>query len=379
MKENDERTVMMVETGGWGGIGHYAHCLAEALSAQGVKLRLVTHSNHYQLQDFSKHYTVEQVFVGDGFLADWKRLYHAWQGEPIIHFQSLLSTRRDWIAFLMLKWLKPKVALFVTVHNVLPHELAKGETWAYRRLYQMADGLIVHSKATHRSLMHLMGENFNTPIAVIPHGHYGEITGLVLPSRDEALDTLGLDKNFHYLVCFGAIRPYKGIDLLMKAIALTSHWPSDVKVLVIGHLLTGVSENELLLLRTELGLENVVIFNFSYVPEQHIPHVFAATDVSLLPYRHIDQSGILMAALAAGKPVMCTPVGAFPEVVKESFGFLAEDISEKSIAKCLEDLFLKRNAWSEMGIEAKSIAHKEFDWTDIAKNTLQFYDRVIHN
>ena len=287
---------MMVETGGWGGIGHYCHCISEALQRNGADVHLVTHTKNYQLHDFCKHYTVNQVFVGDGFIADWKRLYTAWQGEPIIHFQSLLSTRRDWIAFWFLKRLMPKVKWIVTVHNVLPHEIARGEPWSYRQLYRAADGLIVHSEATHRRLLGLMAEGFYKPVAVIPHGHYGEITGNELPNRGEAMDVLGLDSTKRYMVCFGAIRPYKGIDLLMRAIALIEDWPADVKVFVIGHLLTGVTEEELMQLRQELGLEEKVIFSFGYVPEEHIPHVFSATDLSLLPYRNIDQSGILMAA-----------------------------------------------------------------------------------
>jgi len=367
------RSVLMVETGGWGGIGHYAHCLNQALVSKGASVRLVTHADHYQLDEFDKNYQVEQVFKGDGFITDWKRLYKAWKGEPIIHFQSLLSTRRDWIAFYVLKLCMPKVKWIVTVHNVLPHEVEKGETFAYRQLYRIADGLIVHSEASCKRLMKLMGNKFEKPIAVISHGHYGEITGTELPDRDEAVNILALDKNYRYMICFGAIRPYKGIDLLMKAMALVENWPADVRVLVIGHLLTGVSEEELVAQRKELGLEDRVVFNFTYVPEEHIPHVFAATDISLLPYRNIDQSGVLMAAMAAGTPVLCTPVGAFPEVLDESFGFLAQGVSIPEIAETLKEALARKDDWPAMGIEAKRVAQQKYGWDHIAQQTLEFY------
>ncbi len=370
------RSVLMVETGGWGGIGHYAHCLSQALVSKGAHVRLVTHADHYQLDEFDKNYAVEKVFKGDGFIADWKRLYQAWKGEPIIHFQSLLSTRRDWLAFVAMKWLMPKVKMIVTAHNVLPHEVALGEKWAYKKLYMIADGIIVHSNATQKKLCKMMGQGFRTPVEIIPHGHYGQITGEILPDRATSIQVLGLDKNFQYMVCFGAIRPYKGIDLLMKAVAKVKPWPADLKVLVIGHLLTGVAEEELIALRHQLGLEDIVRFDLRYVPEDEIPHIFSITDVSLLPYRNIDQSGILMAALAAGKPILCTPVGAFPEIIKESFGFLSDAVSVDAIASSLTQAIEQRSQWDDMGRAAKKVAMAEYGWDSIAGKTLKFYDRV---
>jgi glycosyltransferase involved in cell wall biosynthesis len=379
MNTNHHHKVLIIETGGWGGIGHYTHCLAESLTKHQMDVRLLTHSDNYQLQQFVKHYCVEQIFKGDGFFLDWKRLYLSWQDEPVIHFQSLLSTRRDWIAFYILKLLLPNVKLVLTAHNVLPHEVQQGETWAYKRLYSVADGIIVHSEATKRKLCNLMQKSFNTPLVVIPHGHYAEITGDILPEREEAIQELGLNNKYQYMVCFGAIRPYKGVDLLMKAVAMVQHWPDHLKVLVIGHLLTGVSEEELVKLRKKLGLEDKIIFDFRYVPEEQIPHIFAVTDISLLPYRHIDQSGILMAAIAAGKPVLCTPVGAFPEVVDQSFGFLTDEVSAKSIANTLRQAIEKREDWANMGRKGKAVANTKYGWDNIAKKTIAFYERVIQS
>ena len=369
----------MVETGGWGGIGHYAHCLNQALVSKGASVRLVTHADHYQLDEFDKSYPVDKVFKGDGFITDWKRLYQAWKGESIIHFQSLLSTRRDWLAFVAMKFLIPQAKIIVTAHNVLPHEVAFGEKWAYKKVYALADGIVVHSDATKKKLRKMMGQGFRTPVEMIPHGHYGQITGETLPDRATSIQVLGLDENFQYMVCFGAIRPYKGIDLLMKAISEVKNWPADLKVLVIGHLLTGVTKEELITLRHQLGLEEIVSFDLRYVPEDEIPHIFSITDISLLPYRNIDQSGILMAALAAGKPVLCTPVGAFPEIIQRDFGFLSDAVSVDAIACSLTQAIEQRSQWADMGKAAKKVAMAEYGWDSIAAKTLEFYNKVSLN
>jgi len=367
----------MVETGGWGGIGHYTHCLCNALVGAGCELRLVTHAHRYELSSFAKSYPVHRVFHGDGQWSDWRQLFDLCRlhAPEIVHFQSLLSTRRDWLMFHWMHRKFPGIRQVVTVHNVLPHETAFGECWVYRRLYQAADGLIVHSKASERALYELMGASFDVPVMVIPHGHYGELS-VNDHDRLKALEALQLQE-VCYLTCFGAIRPYKGVDWLLRAVASIDEWPADVKVLVIGHLLTGVTEKELVDLCRNLAIVGRVEFRFGYVPEENIADVFTLSDLILLPYRHIDQSGVLMAALAAGRPVVCTPVGAFPEVVNTEVGFVAKNVSWEAFAEALSEGLRKRDAWAAMGKKARQMADRDFGWESIAHSTLSFYGKVF--
>ena len=324
--------VTIVETGGWGGIGHYAHCLCSAIQGSGEEVRLLTHARNYALDSFAKTYEVVKIFQGDGFLLDWQRLYATWKDRPtgIIHFQSLLSTRRDWLVFSGANRLSSRTKLILTTHNVLPHEILPGEPFAYRRLFASASGLIVHSNFSRDALKSFMGPRFKTPVAVIPHGHYGELVEANGLARTAALQLLDLpDKQ--YLVFFGAIRPYKGVDLLLQAAAAVSEWPRDLEILIAGQTMAGVSQEDLCRLRDKLGIGDRVTLRLEYFPESHLPAIFSVADLIALPYRKIDQSGILMAALAAGRPVLCTPVGAFPETVHPRIGFLAEEASVASL------------------------------------------------
>jgi len=366
----------MVETGGWGGIGHYAHCLSNALAEAGCNIRLATHASRYELGALPRQYSVEQIFQGDGLIADWRRLFSLCrQYEPeLVHFQSLISTRRDCMVFRWMAHAFPSVRRVVTVHNVLPHELAIGERWAFRSLYRAANGLVVHSQASLDSLCEMMGTGFDVPVAVIPHGHYGELV-VEKRNRKQALESLHLSDH-RYLTCFGAIRPYKGVDWLLRTVAGIHPWPRDMKVLVMGHLQAGVCKAELLSLQQQLGLEDRVVFRFGYVPEEKIPDVFTVSDIILLPYRHIDQSGVLMAALAAGKPVVCTPVGAFPEVVTDEVGFLSDAVSCESFHRTLLQAIEHRDRWPEMGRIAREMAERQFGWDNIASKTIHFYHEL---
>jgi glycosyltransferase involved in cell wall biosynthesis len=370
-------SIIVVETGGWGGIGHYAHCLCSALQSAGQSVCLLTNAKKYALDSLSKNYEVAKVFQGDSFFSDWKRLYAAWKKQPskIVHFQSLVSTRRDWLMFWFARHFSPRTKFVFTAHNVLPHEVLPGEETAYRLLYNTVAGLIVHSGASENALRSLMGTNFNTPVSVIPHGHYGELVESDGLTRSAALKLLGLS-DMRYVVFFGAIRPYKGVDILLRAVAGLSDWPSDLKVLIAGHMMAGISEEDLYGLRDELRIQERTILKLEYFPEQYIPAIFAVADLVVLPYRKIDQSGILMAALAAGRPVLCTPVGGFPEVVNSNIGFVAEDSAAPSLTKALAQALSHRHSWEDMGAEARKRARLHYSWNNIAKKTLRFYEEL---
>ena len=369
--------IIIIETGGWGGIGHYAHCLCSALQDTGNEVALLTHARNYKLDDFKKEYRVVPIFQGDGFVADWLRLKSNLKKYPgdIVHFQSLISTRRDWVAFLLSRMLCSNLRFIITVHNVLPHEIQFGEKFSYNLLYRAASGLIVHSRPSQKELISKISGISNTPTTVIPHGHYGEISTDEFLSRRSAIKLLSLEDH-RYIVFFGAIRPYKGIHNFLSAVAKISEWPRDLKVLIVGQPMHGVTEEELLSAQKYHNLEGKVVFKLEYIPDLHIPAIFKIADLVALPYIKIDQSGVLLAALAAGRPVLCTPVGAFPETVHPGIGFLAAGLSSTDLKNALIQAIQKRKLWSEMGDRANKESRDLYSWDSIAKKTISFYQEI---
>ena len=369
--------VAMVETGGWGGIGHYTHCLCSAVVEIGVDVTLLTHADRYQLDAFPKSYRHRNIFKGDGFFSDWQRLAAELKElrPDIVHFQSLLSSRRDWIFFLLHRRFYHKPKTVFTVHNVLPHEIVRGERFAYKMLYRQASGLILHSNASLNKLSALLHGKPSTPHAVIPHGHYGDLVETGNTSRSESLAMIGLAEG-SYIVFFGAIRPYKGLEQLLRAIASLDQWPPDMKLLVVGQPMHGVTADEINAWVRQLGIADRVILRLDYVSERMIPAVFNIADLIVLPYLEIDHSGVLMAAMAAGKPVLCTSVGAFPEVVRPEFGFLAPEPPADTLADTLRLAIGERGQWGAMGQKAKKAAEVHFAWSGIAQQTVAFYRRV---
>jgi len=368
--------VLMLEPSGWGGIALYTHELCTALVEQGVEVRLLNNVHRDDLSDFDRSYEVVPVVQGDAWSSEWQRLKRQiaeWKPD-LFHMQAAISSRRDLLALLQHRLAGDPVRYVLTVHNVLPHETAPFERFAFSWMYRLADGLIVHSEASRRGLFELV-PSLKTPVEVIHHGHYGLLSDANL-LREDGLKRLRLP-DFRYLVCFGAIRPYKGVDWLLRAVAAVREWPEDMRVLVAGNLLTGVSREELEGLRSELGIEERVLFQFKYFTEAEIPAVFAVADAMLFSYKHIDQSGVMMASLAAGKPVVCTPVGAFTEMVTDEVGFVAGEVSLDAFSKVLEQALLQRSGWAVKGRAARALAEREYAWNSAAEMTEMFYHRLL--
>jgi len=178
------------------------------------------------------------------------------------------------------------------------------------------------------------------------------------------------------MMFFGAIRRHKGIDNLLAAAAAIRDWPEDLRILVAGKPMDDALERKLLRVFHEANLAEKVVLRFSYVPESHIAALFTIADTVVPPYRQIDQSGVLLAAMGAGKAVIATPVGAFPETITPKFGIMAGDTTVSGLAAALTLAISQRHRWQRMGTHAAAVANARYGWQTIASRTIEFYHQL---
>lgn len=209
-------------------------------------------------------------------------------------------------------------------HNVLPHERKPYDEPLMRRLFQKVHNVIVHSAREAAVATSLTG----TPVTVAemaPHFPERGATAAAETARDVR----------RRLLFFGMVRPYKGLDVLLRALAAG---PPDVSLTVAGEFWGDVSETKTLI--ESLGLADRVELRPGYVPAAGIPGLFADADALVLPYRAATASQNVALAFSHGVPVIVTRTGTLPDQVRDGIdGLVCEPGDVPSLTDAIKRFY----------------------------------------
>ena len=247
------------------------------------------------------------------------------------------------------------------VHNIIPHEPRPGDV-AFARYYCGAsDGFLSLTDSVAEDLKRFIGDK---PSVVSPHpvyDHFGERT-----DRDTALNKLGLPTDRKYLLFFGLIRDYKGLDLLLKAFGDERFADGDLHLLVVGEFYTDRAPYDALI--REHGLAERVTIVAKFIPDDEVADYFNAADLLVQPYKTATQSGVTQIAYHFEKPMIVTDVGGLAEMCPDGrVGYVVQP-EPPAIADAIVRYFTEtdRAAMQEMIREEK----KRYDWGIMAKALL---------
>ncbi len=185
----------------------------------------------------------------------------------------------------------------LTAHDVLPREAGARRRAAQRRLYERFDAVVAHTEHSRVRLAQELGVDAER-VHVIPHGAFAHLAEL--PPGPPPFHT---DKRV--VLFFGLLRPYKGLDVLLQAwrgVDDAELWIVGMPRMDVAALLADAPPNVRLVPR--------------FVADDELPAYFARADLVVLPYREIEQSGVLFTALAFGKPLLVSDVGGFAEIAE---------------------------------------------------------------
>ena len=181
------------------------------------------------------------------------------------------------------------------------------------RLFALASGFVVHS-AFDRALIRRTFGDTRTPIEIIPHATYGQYRKGSVPSRNESAPR-GAPPKCCNLLYFGLIRPYKGVEDLIRAFDAIPDDEIDAYWLTIaGETWEGYTLPAQLIAQSRHGAR--ITFINRYVTDEEVDGLFGGADVVVLPYYRASQSGTLHVALHYGLPVVVTEVGGLVEAVE---------------------------------------------------------------
>jgi glycosyltransferase involved in cell wall biosynthesis len=203
----------------------------------------------------------------------------------------------------------PGVRILAIADNVIPHENRPGDKTLTNYFVKAIDSFVVMSRSVMEDLK--LFDN-KKPVIMQPHPVY-DIFGEV-SDKSTSRTTLGLPDG-NLVLFFGFIRYYKGLDLLLQAMADEKVRAQNIRLVVAGEFYD--DKKPYLDLIQKLQLNDRVILHDHYIAKNMVRHYFSAADLVVQPYRDATQSGVTQIAYHFGKPMVVTNVGGLPEIVPD--------------------------------------------------------------
>lgn len=193
--------------------------------------------------------------------------------------------------------------------NAVPHEKRPGDKPFTRYFLSACDGFVTMSRKVLADLQDLgFG---NKPALYRPHPLYDNF-GPAKP-KEVALAALGLSAEVRYVLFFGFIRAYKGLDILLEAMADPRVAALPVKLLIAGEFYEDAAPYESLI--QKYNLESRLVRATDFIPNERVADYFSAADLVIQPYKHATQSGVSQVAYHFGRPMLVTDVGGLAELI----------------------------------------------------------------
>jgi glycosyltransferase involved in cell wall biosynthesis len=354
----------------------YDRALAAALARAGAEVELLTSrflhgpvpaADGYRVQERFYRRTAARgldaparlPFKAAEHVPDMLRLRRALDAD-VVHYQWLTVPALD---AHLLPAQRPRV---MTAHYILPPQPSRRQLGSVRRAFGAMDAVVAHSEHSAERLRTEVGLD-PAKVRVIPHGAFDYLTKLPeekpLPPELEGAEG-------PVILCFGLLRPYKGIENLIEAYGRIG---DEAELWIVGN--PRMDVEPLRRLATEAG--GRVRFLTRFVDEAEIPAIFRRADLLVLPYLDAEHSGVLYTGLAFGKPLVLSAVGGFPEIAESGAARLVPPGDVEALAETLRELVADEAARDELGAAAARAAAGPYSWEVAARLHLDLYRELI--
>jgi glycosyltransferase involved in cell wall biosynthesis len=353
----------------------YDHALCRALAAAGADVELFTSRFAYGPVAPAEGYERRELFYRGARFApgsrarravkiaehvgDMLRYRRAARAADVVHFQWLTVQQLDGRLLPRNRTASgARRPLLLTAHDILPREPRPGQRRAQRRLYDRFDAVVVHSKHGRERLTRELGVE-EARVHVIPHGAFAHLAER--PDSPPPFQT-----KEPVVLFFGLMRPYKGIDVLLEAWQGIEHaelWIAGMPRMDLSSLRAAAPPN--------------VRFVPRFIGDSELGAYFRRADLVVLPYREIDQSGVLFTALAFSKPLLLSDVGGFAEVAATGAARTVPAGDPGALRDALREMLEDPGAREEMARKARAAAEGEYAWEAVARKTLDLYETLL--
>lgn len=376
----------------------YDHMLCEALVRGGCNVLLVASrpaygQGHRQVSyQFQQHFykATDMIFRrrSSGFLRRyvkgiehganmWSLVRLARRLKPdVIHFQWAVVPVIDTRFLGMLRRVAP---LVFTVHESLLSSHRRGSdsrlTWVrYAGFLKQFDHFLAHTRHTRDTLVAEMDLPADR-ISLVPHGlldYYEDLGSTQQPTSDN------VDRApCHRVLFFGTVSAYKGVDVLIRAVAkLPKPLMARTRLMIAGRPTMPVAPLQQLAM--ELGVWDRIDWDLRFIGEEEVHSVLKSATIIALPHRHVDQSGVLMAVLPYGKPIVASRVGGFAEILEDGVhGYLVDPGDSAGFAEAMVGILGDSERRQSMSESVSRLANQWPSWDAIGKQTMEIYQDLV--
>ena len=251
------------------------------------------------------------------------------------------------------------------VDNMIPHEKRIGDEIFTKYFSGAMDGFLTMSDKVSKDVK-LFSKK---PTLLSPHPifkHFGEPI-----SKKAAREALGIDKNDKIIIFFGFIRQYKGLDLLLNAMAVKEIKEAGIKLMIVGEFYEDAQPYYDLI--KSLGIEDAVILNTQFIADSDVKKYVCSADFIIQPYKHATQSGVTPLAYHFEIPMLVTNVGALADTVPNGKVGVVVEPNVFEIAKGIQTLY-QHGADSYLNHIKEE--KKKYSWEQMANNFLILHQQL---
>jgi D-inositol-3-phosphate glycosyltransferase len=253
--------------------------------------------------------------------------------------------------------------------NVIPHERRPGDKLFTKYFAGCLDGGIAMSQSVLDDLRLFRKD---IPARLNPHplfDNFGTLMG-----RGEAIAKLGLDPEFRYLLFFGFVRAYKGLDLLIEAFADDRLKNRKLKLIIAGEFYEESKPYKEMI--SKYNIKDIILFE-RFINDEEVRIFFSAADLIVQPYKSATQSGVTQIAYHFEKPMLVTNVGGLKEIVPDGKCGYVVNTDPEEIANAITDFY--ENNRQESFIKGIKIEKEKYLWSRMTASVLGVYVNSMNN
>ena len=293
-------------------------------------------------------------------------------GISIFHFHIFYTNVLVLFNLLVVKILFGKVVL--TVHDVSSFSNSSNSSIIGNLIYKLTDKIITHNEFSKSEIINV-NANLSSCISIVPHGNYTPFINIQY-DKEKSKEQLGIPNNRRILLFFGMIKKVKGLEVLLSALKGVVKQNPDILLVIAGK----PWENDFSTYQKiidENNLSKYVLLHTKFIPQEDVEHYYCASDLVVLPYKKIYQSGVLMMTLSYERPALVSDLAPIKEIISNNVnGFLFKTENVCDLTAKLNSILGNEGLMEQVRVKGTELINTKYDWSEIGRQTKQAYQSL---